>query len=467
MSNTPTALAVPHVLGRGLEVPVVGGGTVRYADLDNAASTPPLVGVWESVEAFMPWYASVHRGDGYKSQVATAAYESARQAVRAFVNAGRDDAVVITRNTTDAVNLLARCLPSGTTVLTTSAEHHANMLAWRRYADVVELPVPASREEALQRAESALRARPVARPVLLAVTGASNVTGEVWPVAEMATLARRYGARVFIDAAQLAPHRPVDMAGWGLDWVAFSGHKLYAPFGAGALVGRSDWLAGAEPYLFGGGAVDEVTVSGATWADMPARHEGGSPNVVGAVALAAACTILSQVGMGHLAEEDRRLAGFLQSTLETVPGITVYRTWRDATDRVALATFNLRQHDHPTVAAVLSAEHGIGVRSGSFCAHPLLMHLVGPAGEGQAGCGQRVPGAVRASLGLGSSREDVDRLGDALRGLVRRGPRWAYEPLADGTMVPAPDDRQWLANPWDQATPQINASRPAALGMLL
>jgi selenocysteine lyase/cysteine desulfurase len=399
----------------------------------------------------MPWYASVHRGDGYKSQVATAAYESARQAVGAFVNAGTDDAVVITRNTTDAVNLLARCLPAGTTVITTSAEHHANILAWRSHADLVELPVPASGEEALQRAESALRARPVARPVLLAVTGASNVTGEVWPVAEMATLARRYGARVFVDAAQLAPHRPVDVAGWGLDWVALSGHKLYAPFGAGALVGRSDWLASAEPYLLGGGVADEVTGQGATWAGLPARHEGGSPNVVGAVALAAACTILSDMGMDLVAEEDRSLAARLESTLETVPGLDIYRTWADATDRVALSAFNLRERGHPEVAAVLSAEHAIGVRSGSFCAHPLLMHLVEPTGYGQAGCGRRVPGAVRASLGLGSSSDDVDRLGDALRELVRRGPGWTYEQLADGTVVPVPDDRRWPATPWGRA----------------
>jgi selenocysteine lyase/cysteine desulfurase len=447
MLSTRACRAVPSVIGAGAEVPLVGGRSVRYADLDQAASTPALREVWESVQAFMPWYASVHRGDGYKSQVATAAYEAARGAVRMFVNARADDVVLVTRNTTDSVNLLARCLPGGTVVITTSAEHHANMLAWRKYGDVVELPVPSSSDEALHRFEAALRARPSSRSALVAVTGASNVTGEVWPVAEIGALAHRYGASVFVDAAQLAPHRPVDVSGWDVDWVAFSGHKLYAPFGAGALVGRAEWLARTEPYLLGGGAVEEVTRDGATWADLPARHEGGSPNVVGAVALAAACTVLNEAGMDLVAEGDRALSAMLESTLEEAPGVAVYRTWGQAADRVAVRAFNVAGHEHGEVAAVLSAEYGIGVRSGSFCAHPLLVHLAGREPGWRPGCAERVPGAVRASAGLGSGAGDIERLGDALRELVRAGARWAYEPAADGTLVPVPDDRHWPALP--------------------
>ena len=456
MSSTQTAEALPSLVGSGAQVPLVGGGSARYADLDHAASTPALAGVWRAVEAFMPWYASVHRGDGYKSQVSTAAYEAARQAVAQFVNARPDDVVLVVGNTTDACNLLARCLPAGTVVVTTFAEHHANMLPWRRHATAVALGVPASREGALVQLEAALRALPAGRPALVAVTGASNVTGEVWPVAETAALAHRYGARVFVDAAQLAPHRPIDVAGWDLDWVAFSGHKLYAPFGAGALVGRASWLAEAEPYLLGGGAVSEVTVEGAKWSILPARHEAGSPNTVGAVALAAACTILSEVGMGLVAEHDRALGNLLDGTLDGVPGVSTYRMWQDAGDRVALCSFNLRGHDHAEVAAVLSAEYGIGVRSGSFCAHPLLAHLAGTGGR--AGCSQNVPGAVRASLGLGTGAQDLERLGAALGELVRRGPRWTYRRASDGTIAPVPDDRQWPPPPWPTGSSQTEGA---------
>jgi len=438
----PWDRGVAEVVGGEVVVPLVGGGAVRYANLDHAASTPALSEVWEAVQAFLPWYSSVHRGSGFKSQVATAAYEAARQPVREFVNGRPDDTVVFTRNTTDAVNLLARCLPDGTTVITTSAEHHANLLPWRR-CGAVELPVPASRDGALRAIEAALKERRAGVPALVAVAGASNVTGEVWPIGEIASLAHRHGARLFVDAAQLAPHRPVDMAGLDLDWVAFSGHKLYAPFGAGALVGREDWLAGAEPYLLGGGAVEKVLGQSATWAGLPDRHEGGSPNVVGAVALAASCAALRSIGMGRVAEQDRRLAGLLQDTLQAVPGVDVYSTWEGVTDRVALRAFAVRGYDHGEVAAILSAEHGIGVRSGSFCAHPLLAHLAGGSTEQRSGCGGHVPGAVRASLGLGSVDEDIRRLGQALGELVRDGARWAYRRVPDGSVEPLLDDRAW------------------------
>jgi len=394
------------------------------------------------VEAFMPWYSSVHRGAGLKSEVATAAYEAARQAVRDFLRASSDDAVVFTRNTTDAVNLLSRCLPEGTTTITTLTEHHANLLPWRGLR-AIELPVPASREEALERLEAALRRRPADQVALVAVTGASNVTGEVWPIAEISALAHRYGARVFVDAAQLAAHRPIDMAHLELDWVAISGHKLYAPFGAGALVGRSDWLESARPYLLGGGAAQGVGSGAVTWEGLPRRHEGGSPNVVGAVALAASCRALCAIGMDRVAQLDTSQSSALDGALEAVPGVQVYRTWAAQADRVAVRAFACSDQTPALVAAVLSAEHGIGVRSGSFCAHPLLSHL-SKAGPGQpSSCGGELPGLARASMGLGSGDDDIARLATALAQLLRQGPHWRYRTLPNGTVWPDPDDRPW------------------------
>ena len=274
----------------------MSGGVRRYINLDHAASAPCLVMVKQAVDALLPWYSSVHRGAGFKSRLATEAYDGARVAVRSFVQARSDDCVLFTRNTTDAINLLASALPVGAAVVAFASEHHANLLPWRR-RDVTFLPVPHSPEEALEKLDQVLRwIRADTR--LVAVTGASNVTGEIWPYAEIARLAHRHGERVFLDAAQPAPHHPIDMTGSEIDYVAISGHKLYAPFGAGALVGRSDWLRSGEPFLAGGGAVDYVRVDDVLWAELPDRQEAGSPNVLGAVALGVACRTLRPTHRG-------------------------------------------------------------------------------------------------------------------------------------------------------------------------
>ena len=206
----------PRMLGADTEVDCYDGRKLRYANLDNAASTPVMVEVWEAVEAFMPWYSSVHRGTGAKSQVATAEYEGAREVVARFVGARATDGVVFVRNTTEATNLLAASLPPGTRVLSSLTEHHANMLPWRQH-DVRLLPITRTPDELLEECERALRAE---RIDLVAVTG------EVWPLAELAALAHAHGAQLFVDAAQLAPHRAIEMAHAGIDHLALSGHKL-------------------------------------------------------------------------------------------------------------------------------------------------------------------------------------------------------------------------------------------------
>ncbi len=428
----------PLLLGADLEVPCADGRSRRYVNLDYAASTPVMASVWEAVEAFVPWYSSVHRGTGVKSQVSTVLFEDARVAVGEFVGARADDQVVFVRNTTEAVNVLAAALPEGTRVLSSPVEHHANMLPWRGH-DVRLLPFTASGEELLDACELALReARP--RIDLLAVTGASNVTGEVWPVAQLAALAHRYGAELFVDAAQLAPHRPVDMAGSGIDHLAFSGHKLYAPFGAGALVAARRRLGARPPLLRGGGAIKLVTLDDVIWEDAPERHEAGSPDVVGVVALAAACRRLREIGMDAVAAHERALAARLWAGLDAVPGLHTLRLWpADATDRVGVASFTLDGHPHPLLAAILSAEHAIGVRHGCFCAHPLITRLLGiPSAElarisAELRAGRRppLPGAVRASIGLGTTPADIDRLTAALAELADMGARLRYRHLPE------------------------------------
>jgi selenocysteine lyase/cysteine desulfurase len=430
------ATRLPRLLGADLEVACADGSRRRHVNLDNAASTPVMEDVWAAVEAFVPWYSSVHRGSGAKSRVSTGAFEDARGCVADFVGARADDEVVFVRNTTEAINVLAAALPEGTRVLSSPAEHHANMLPWRRH-DLELLPFARSAGELLAACELALRAR---RTDLLAVTGASNVTGEVWPVAELAALAHRHGAELFVDAAQLAPHRPIDMAASGIDHLALSGHKLYAPFGAGALVAGAPRLRTGPPLLHGGGAVKLVTLDEVIWADAPERHEAGSPDVVGVVALAAACRRLGELGMETVAAHERALAERLWSALDAVPGLRTLRLWPGpAVDRVGVAAFELDGYRHPLLAAILSAEYAIAVRHGCFCAHPLIVRLLGISGgeldhlrcELRAGRRPPLPGAVRASVGLGTTREDVDRLSCALQELAASGPRSRYRHLAE------------------------------------
>jgi selenocysteine lyase/cysteine desulfurase len=419
-------------------VPLVTGEARRYANLDYAASAPSLKSVADHVTRILPYYASVHRGAGYLSQVSTSLYEGARAAVAEFVCARTDDVVVFTRNTTDSLNLLARCVPharsrgSAGAVVVLDIEHHANFLPWRQLPHRI-VQAATTLDRTVQRLEAELKRTPAA---LLAVTGASNVTGEQLPLGRLAALAHRYGARIAVDAAQLAPHAGLDLIATDVDYVAFSGHKMYAPWGAGVLVGRRDWLDTAPAYLAGGGAVKKVTTSETTWADAPARHEAGSPNVLGVAALARACSDIGALTDGALETHESALRELLADSLRELPGVTVHRLWPDSGASIGIVAFSLTGHCASFVASYLSAEHGIGVRDGAFCAHPLLARLGEPSG------------ALRASIGLGTVRDDVDRLVSALEQLIRFGPQWSYETL-DGKYHPVPDPRpvpDWVPN---------------------
>ena len=446
--------ALPRLCGADIDVPLADGSMQRYVNLDCAASTPALESVVTAVTQALPWYSSVHRGAGHLSQVSTRLYEAARQSVAAFVGARDSDSVVFVRNTTDAINHLAACLrvPAGATVLTTEMEHHANMLPWRRLGPVEYLPPPRSRAVLLESMEAALRAAG-GRVAVVAVTGASNVTGEVMPVAEMARLAHAHGAIISVDAAQLAPHRAIDMAAMDVDCLAFSGHKMYAPFGAGALVVRTDLVADAEPLLAGGGAVDFVTVDDVLWTGMPDRLEAGSPNVIGAIALGVAASTLSAVGMERIAEHERDLLARVDAGLSALPQVQRLRLWDDpAVDRLGVVTFTVEGMHHALVAAALSAEHAIGVRHGCFCAHPYITHLLGidavaaDSVRSSLRRGERagIPGAVRASFGIGTSERDIDCFLAAVTELVENGPRLEYrQDESTGDFVPMHDARTW------------------------
>ena len=405
-----------RLVGADQAVPCVDGSERPYLSLDAAASTSALPAVVERVNQFLPWYSSVHRGAGYKSQVSTAAYEEARTAALGFAGrSDRDDVAIICRNTTEAINHLAYRMRLGpdSTVVMTVAEHHANLLPWTRL-DVSRRYVEcgASGTFSVDQVVEALDSGPV--PRLLAITGATNVTGWIPPIDEIIETAHARGVEVLVDAAQLAPHRPLPATA---DYMAWSGHKMYAPYGAGVLIGPRAAFVDGDPFLAGGGAVDLVDLDEVIWTDPPEREEAGSPNVIGAVALGAAISELRSFGWDAIVAHEQELAERLRSGLAETRGVRLLGPALDV-PTLAVAAFEIDDVPHALVAARLSAEFGIGVRHGCFCAHPYLMRLLDLPRDVvdqyredvRRGDRRRLPGAVRASADLSTTTADIDRL---------------------------------------------------------
>lgn len=419
-----------RMVGLDQELPLLDGRLARYVNLDNAASTPPLRDVLDAVERFLPFYSSVHRGTGFKSRISTAVYDEAHDAVARFVGADmRANTVIFGKNTTEAINKLAFRYPlgRGRVILSTVMEHHSNDLPWRGRARVIRAKVtPDGRLD--EGDVDRLFDVHGDRIALLTVSGASNVTGFVQPIHRLARKAHAVGASILVDAAQLAPHRPIDVKPDGgpehLDFVALSAHKMYAPFGTGALIGRRDIFLQGAPEYSGGGTVEIVTPTQVHWAGLPDREEAGSPNVVGAVAMAASARALACAGMDAIASHEASLTTYALERLRSIAGINIYGSTEPSQtdDRVGVITFNLRTMPHALVAAILGYEGGIGVRNGCFCAQPYVAHLLGITEQDQA---RRLaahpaarasdrPGMVRISLGAYNTTDDIDALVEML-----------------------------------------------------
>lgn len=443
-----------RVVGYNQQVPLLDGRVVRYVNLDNAASTPALRDVTEAIDRFMPYYSSVHRGTGFKSRLSTVAYDQAHEIVAHFVGADPEtNTVIFGKNTTEAVNKLSYRLPmnEGDVVISTQLEHHSNDLPWRRRGDVVHIKAtPEGRldEEDFDR-QLAHYAGQIA---LVTVTGASNVSGFIQPIHRLARKAHAAGARILVDAAQLAPHRQVDMKPDDdpehLDFVTLSAHKMYAPFGTGALIGPKRVFMQGAPEYPGGGTVDVVTLEEVNWAGMPDRDEAGSPNVVGAVAMAVAAQTLMDIGMDRIAAHEEELIAYTLERLGQISGVRIYGQTDPAraAEKVGAIPFNLEGVSHFLLAAILGYEGGIGVRSGCFCAHPYVVHLLNldevTASSWREqllqGDKSNMPGMVRASFGCYNDTEDVDRLLEMVGTVARGDYRGKYQLIpSTGEYIPA------------------------------
>jgi cysteine desulfurase / selenocysteine lyase len=418
-------------VGLDTEVPVLNGGKRKYVNLDNAASTPSLTAVQKAVDDFLVYYSSVHRGTGFKSQLSTHAYEQAREICLRFVGASPSDhTCIFGKNTSEAINKLARRFPftpQRNVVITSGMEHHSNDLPWRAAARTLHVGLTADGRLDEADFDAQLGANRD-RVALVAISGASNVTGYINPIHRLAEKAHAVGAQICVDCAQLAPHRKVEMGSLDdpahLDYIAISAHKMYAPFGTGALIGRRDTFEQGDPDMRGGGTVEIVTLDDVVWAAPPDREEAGSPNTIGAVALATAICQLEAIGMEQVARHEANLTAYALHKLPAIPGLQLYGDLdpAHASERLGVLPLGLQHVDHFLAAAVLGYEYGIGVRSGCFCAHPYILHLLGltPAEARQvrehmlAGDRSKMPGLIRASFGLYNTFAEVDVLIEAL-----------------------------------------------------
>lgn len=422
------------IAGVEREVPLAGGVSTTYINFDNAASTPALKSAQAASDELMEVYASIHRGAGYKSQLASEWYDRSRDVALDFVGADPDiHCAVFTGNTTDSLNRLARMMPrdNDKSVVISQVEHHANDLPWRERGRTVRVPVsddgwidPDALDRCLE--NEGKRAR------LVSLTGASNVVGTVQPVEELTRVAHKYGVPIAIDAAQLAPHKPISMKldnGELIDFLVLSGHKMYAPFGGGLLVGPKQLMSDSPPALRGGGAVLVVEPDGVDWAAPPEREEAGSPNVLGAITLATAMKALTKIGFDKLDEVELKLTRRFLNGLEKIEGSEIYGLTGEENmhRRLGVIAFNLKHVNHDLVAAILAGEGGVGVRNGCFCAHPFVMQMLHTTEEEAEAARQRlrkgdkhdIPGAIRISFGMYNTEAEVDRVLELLDGISK------------------------------------------------
>ncbi len=422
------------VVGAEEPVQLLNGSRRTYINFDNAASTPVLLPVLQRIGAFMPFYASVGRGSGYKSHLSTEEFEAARVTIGAFVGARPHSHVVIFgKNTTEAINKLAHRFPfePGDVVLTSLMEHHSNDLPWRKAAEVQFIGIHEDGSLDLEHLKRLLEDNG-GRVKLVAVTGASNVTGIVNPLRDISRIVHDAGARLAVDAAQLAPHRAVDVGAADdperIDFLTYTGHKMYAPFGIGALIALKDSLRNDEPDVVGGGTVDFVTETKTYWSGLPYREEAGTPNVVGAIAWAEAIRCMQDIGMEDIAAHESQLAAYF---LRAINGLEPVHTFglidpQKASDYLGVMTFGIADTPHKLVSAILGYEGGIGVRSGLFCAHPYLLRLqnIDPSSQDRIASEIKdkgvsaLPGLVRASFGIYNTEDEIDRFVDALKLII-------------------------------------------------
>ena len=398
-----------NVKGIRQDFPILGrqvnGKPLVY--LDNAATTQKPRQVLEALTRYYSQSnANVHRGIHTLAEEATAAYETVREHTARFIHAPSSRGIIFTRNTTESINLFANAwgrtrLKSGDQILLTEMEHHSNLVPWQMIAKATGaslLFIPITEDGRLQL--DGLNRLLTPNVKVVAVTHMSNVLGTINPVREIAEQAHRVGALVMIDGAQSAPHLPVDVQALDCEALAFSSHKMLGPTGVGVLWAREELLESMEPFLGGGEMIEDVQLTSATWNEIPWKFEAGTPNIADVIAFGEALAYLERLGMEQVRAHEIDLTGYALKRLRDIPGITLYGP-ADLHVRGGVVSFNLEGLHPHDVGTVLDAE-GVAVRAGHHCAKPLMRRL-------------GVAATARASFYIYNTREEVDRLVEALR----------------------------------------------------
>ena len=373
--------------------------------LDNAATTQKPTQVLEAIAAYYAKdNANVHRGVHTLAERATAAYEAARERVRSFIHAASTKEVLFTRGTTTGLNWVARyaesVLQPGDEVLISVMEHHSNTIPWQEACKKTgaRLIYAYLKDGMLDLAD--FRSKLTEKTRFVALAHVSNVLGVVNPIKEIAELVHQANALLVVDGAQSVPHMKIDVQDLGVDFFAFSGHKMLGPTGIGVLYGKEELLERMSPVEFGGEMIDFVYEQEATWKELPWKFEAGTPNIAGAIGLAVAIDYLDKIGMETVHQYEQELIAYVFPKLQAVEGLTIYGS-EDLTQRSGVISFNLAGLHPHDVATALDYE-GVAVRAGHHCAQPLLSYL-------------GVAATVRASFYLYNTKADCDKLVEALQ----------------------------------------------------
>ncbi|EAG0205615.1 cysteine desulfurase [Listeria monocytogenes] len=377
------------------------------AYLDNAATSQKPKQV---IEALTHYYefdnANVHRGVHTLAARATDAYESARGKVAKFIHAREVAEIIFTRGTTSAINLVVDSyaeanIEAGDEIVISYLEHHSNLIPWqqlakRKGAVLKYIELEEDGTISVEQAKKTIGEK----TKIVALAHVSNVLGTITPIKEIAAIAHQFGAVILVDGAQAVPHMEVDVVDLDADFYAFSGHKMMAPTGIGALYGKRELLDAMEPTEFGGEMIDFVELYDSTWKELPWKFEAGTPIIGGAIALGAAIDYLAKVGLANIHAHEQALVSYAIEEMSKIEGITIYGP-KDASKRCGLVTFNL-EGAHPHDIATILDEDGIAIRAGHHCAQPLMKWL-------------DVSSTARASFYIYNTKEEIDALIDGLK----------------------------------------------------
>lgn len=415
-------------VGLDKKVNINGKGRIVPINFDNAATTPPFKRVVKRVLETNEYYGSIARGDGQKSQYCSDLYEECRRYILKYFNAPEEIyTAIFVGNTTDGLNKLSNILINNKEdiVITTRMEHHSNDLPWRNKCDLKYVEVNEDGRININEIEELIE-RYKEKVKYITITGASNVTGYINDIRKISGLIHKYGGKIIVDGAQLVPHKKIYMykkdSLENIDFLVFSGHKIYAPFGSGAIIGLRKDFNNNLPDTKGGGTVEYVIDNNQLWLNTPEKNEAGTPNLFGAVAIMEAMKEIENIGFERIEKNEKELLQYLINGLKELNRVKLYADNDCIDDRLGILVFTIDGMKYYEVGEKLSEIKAIGVRQGGFCSHPYTRRVLGiPNNQLQEYINKNgIPGLVRVSLGIYNSKKEANIFLETVELLCRR-----------------------------------------------